>query len=118
MFGFLEVRRLKEVDGVQEVIESDGGRCALLRSGKVYCDVGYRLGQSGIGDVGDLAAAPAGGTFVKNLDDAVSLSISRDTLCAAKKDGHVVCWGFNDSDEIGGDAPFTVEPQEVAFPAE
>lgn len=110
-----EVQRWKEVNDVVDVRGGDNAfKCALVRSGKVFCSGSNNLGERGIGDTRSVE----GGTFVKNLDDAVSLSISADQACAVRGGGHVVCWGSNELDETGGDAPFVLVPQEVAFPSD
>lgn len=80
---------VKNLPPVAEVAVGGGTICARTSSGQVYC--------SGIADrVGDgsLVERPSP-VPLKDLDDAVQLTVGGTHSCAVHRDGKLSCWGDN-----------------------
>jgi alpha-tubulin suppressor-like RCC1 family protein len=85
--------------------------CALLADGKVRCwggDVYRQLGDgvtSGSAAVcnvlGESVPCEPRATIVPGIDDAVKIAAGGATTCALRRGGEVVCWGLNESGELG-----------------
>ena len=88
--------------------------CALLDSGSVRCWGNNYQGQ--LGD-GSFTAASAPAYDVVGVTDAVAIGIGGFTSCAILDDGSSVCWGNNDSGQLGtGDYPFVPAPSTLVWP--
>lgn len=54
---------------------------------------------------------------VARLTDVIRIAVSGDHVCAAKKNGEMMCWGQNASGEVGLSAePFSFTPVRVLLP--
>jgi alpha-tubulin suppressor-like RCC1 family protein len=83
---------------VHHDMRSSSVDCLLLASGQVRCH-----GDGGFGQLGHPASeadAP-----VTGLLDATAVAMGATHACALRKNGHVVCWGDDLDDELGGRAP-------------
>jgi alpha-tubulin suppressor-like RCC1 family protein len=81
---------LDEAGSVIDLAEGYALWCALLRNGKVICKGRNDHGQLGNGSYVSDKEVPAP---VDGLKDVVSLAVGWDPVCAAKRNGKVVCWG-------------------------
>lgn len=93
------------VDLGEAVVQVEAGpdfTCARTMSGSVYCWGSDLYGQLGDGDVAHLdppySATPVA---VPGIVGAVSISVANAQACAALADGHVECWGYNGSGQLG-----------------
>ncbi len=89
---------------VEEVMDARGitagwaHTCALLESGDVKCWGYNKNGELGNGRTED-ANRPV---LVQGLaGKAVSLAAGDDHTCAVLEDGSVMCWGFNETGQLG-----------------
>ena len=88
-------------DDVVQIAAGEAFACALTDVGAVYCWGANSYGNIGIGDsaIGTDQYAPV---QVTGLSSGVkSISIGINTACAIKADDSVVCWGENQSGQIG-----------------
>lgn len=84
--------------------------CALLESGTVKC-----WGDDSYGTLGNGAAeteTKLSAVDVVGLGRAKRIEVSGSTACAIKEDDTVLCWGFNERQELvlAGDARIADEP--------
>jgi len=92
--------------------------CALKDNGEAYCWGYDALGKNGDGVSGgynDTPSKVAGG-----LDDFVVISDDSDdasSVCAARQNGEVHCWGYNDNGERGdeGAAGIVASPSRAHY---
>jgi len=76
--------------------------CALLTDGTVECWGGNLFGA--LGNVGSSSPTPVQVTGVGGsglLSDAIQISTGDDDTCALRSDNTVVCWGYNESGQLG-----------------
>ena len=91
------------VVGLTDAVQVEVGpvhSCALRRTGRVVCwGISHdgELGEGTIGYVQYLTPGPE----VTGLTDAVQISIGDRHTCALRASGQVVCWGRNDSGQLG-----------------
>ena len=88
---------------VSAITGGENYTCALKTNGTVYCWGQNSYGQLGIGN-NTRQNAPVqvlgpGGTGV--LSDVSAVGGGSATTCAAKTDGTVYCWGYNNSGQLG-----------------
>jgi alpha-tubulin suppressor-like RCC1 family protein len=77
------------------------GTCALLETGKVKCWGKEEILGNGPYDV-DSASGSATPVTVPGITTAVQISVGDDNdACATLEDGHVECWGNDDSGQVG-----------------
>jgi alpha-tubulin suppressor-like RCC1 family protein len=88
---------------------SAGGNhnCALKANGAISCWGNNLLGQLGDGSIGiktNLVAVtgPSGSTGL--LTDTLQISAGSGHTCALINDGKVLCWGYNQSGQLGSPA--------------
>jgi alpha-tubulin suppressor-like RCC1 family protein len=100
---------------VDAVLVRAGGdtTCALVKSGAAYCWGDGAYGQLGDGTAKEGYFQPAP-VAVKDLADAIDLSVSSSGACAVVSDGTVRCWGKNSPKQLLGFesadcGPYTVE---------
>lgn len=90
------------LQGVRDLALGERHSCALRSDGKVSCwgdDAGGALGQ---GEMENTAGRDRSGVRrVINLGDAIDLASGDGFACAVRKSGEVVCWGRNDSAQLG-----------------
>lgn len=109
--------KVEEVAGLTGVVQlgMDGHiRCALLGDGTVSCwGADNPYGALGTGDF----EPRSGPVPVAGLTDVARLAVSSGHVCAARKNGEVLCWGSNSGGEIGRRAqPFAITPVSVLLP--
>lgn len=105
-------RPLDEVTDVAELVMA-GHLCARHRSGSVSC--------WGRGDYGQLGDGRFGRDYVQvkpvplpDLTDVVTLDAGAEHTCAVRASGTLVCWGHNDSGQLGvGDKKLRAKPTAV-----
>jgi hypothetical protein len=100
-------------------------KCALRRSRHVVCAGDNDRGQLGSGDFEPSKTVLQPDVLfpevideewkpVVGLANVVSIAAGGSHACAALASGRVLCWGSNDSQELGyGPQPFTITPVEV-----
>ena len=86
-----------------------GFNCALRATGAVVCWGTNAYGQLGNGTLTTSATVPV---VVTGLTDAVSVTAGENFACARRRTGAVVCWGRNQSGQLG-DASITNRPNTV-----
>lgn len=89
------------VPGVDDAVAVAAGfyhACALRRTGEVWCWGHDGHGQLGDGAAGGPALSPAP---VVGLSDAAALAAGAFHTCALRRGGGVVCWGSNNSGQLG-----------------
>jgi alpha-tubulin suppressor-like RCC1 family protein len=106
---------VRGISNATTVIGALDAFCALLSTGHVDC-----WGVGDHGQLGDGSTAPSDiPVAVKNITTATAVTdnrstISTSTLCARLSTGHVDCWGYNGSGQLGNgtttpsDVPVTV----------
>ena len=72
--------------------------CAVRRAGTAVCWGANAFGQVGDGTTGTIRRVPA---MVAGLTDAQVVEVSGQHSCAIRAGGTVVCWGANDSGQLG-----------------
>lgn len=89
-----------EIDfpNVVELVGGGGHLCARLQNGNLACWGENDAGQVGDGTVGGSKTAP---TAVSDVDDASALGLGTRHSCAVVGAGALVCWGDNDSGQLG-----------------
>jgi alpha-tubulin suppressor-like RCC1 family protein len=96
--------------------------CALLHAGDVWCWGPNNLGQLGVRDDGCTSCpSPAP---VKGIAGAVELAVGSSSSCVRTGDGSVLCWGEDNTGQIGPDAgspcanntPCTPTPRKIPLP--
>jgi alpha-tubulin suppressor-like RCC1 family protein len=99
-----------------------GHSCALLQNGQVMCWGQNDKGQLGSGTVAGTSITPSQSAtplLVDGLTDAHAIACGGHHTCALVANGHAVCWGANDSGQLGtgvvGDANPHPTPARVAF---
>ena len=101
------------VCGGNTIVEVGAGGyfgCALTKSGSVYCWGDNEVKQLGTGGVDStcdefgtsLPCQPAP-VRVNGLDHAIHLSVGANAACAIRSDQTAVCWGANESGQLGHD---------------
>lgn len=84
--------------GVVQIAAQYDSICALINDGTVRCWGDNSNGQAGTGAYGD-ANTPQ---VVNGLSNVVSLGVTgENTVCVIVLGGQVICWGQNDSGQIG-----------------
>jgi alpha-tubulin suppressor-like RCC1 family protein len=75
------------------------GGCALISGGSVRCWGTNDVGQLGDGTTNDSPTSVA----VSDLTDGMSLSVgpTGNSVCAVRSSGVAVCWGSNDTGQLG-----------------
>jgi alpha-tubulin suppressor-like RCC1 family protein len=89
------------VVGLADAVAISAGNlhtCARRSSGEVACWGRNNYGQLGDGTTGDDHLTP---TAVVGVTDAVEISTGWGHTCARRTSGQVVCWGYNDSGQVG-----------------
>ncbi|WP_198154698.1 RCC1 domain-containing protein [Plesiocystis pacifica] len=91
-------RAVRKVASATDVASGDGFSCALTQAGEVMCWGRNDLGQLGRPTGKDtFTADPAP---IPDLD-AVSIAAGPNQVCAARREGAVVCWGDNPAGQLG-----------------
>jgi alpha-tubulin suppressor-like RCC1 family protein len=102
------------VTGLTDAIALAAGArhtCALKTNGSVVCWGDNRRGQIGDGTINDMRA---NATVVIGLTDAVAITAGDADTCAIKANASVVCWGNNNSGQLGdGTTATNVAPTAV-----
>jgi alpha-tubulin suppressor-like RCC1 family protein len=91
--------------------------CALLESGAVMCWGANEKGQLGNGEGGEVAPDSVTPVEVSSLPGTVlDIDSEYEHTCALLEGGEVMCWGNNDSGQIGDGTsdPYKVVPVSVA----
>ncbi len=72
--------------------------CAVVEDGRVFC-----WGDNGSGQLGDgsMTNQDAPVKTVQGLPPAAAVAAGLYHTCAATQDGHIWCWGWNSSGEVG-----------------
>lgn len=90
-------------DGVVQITAGLDHACALTRGGKVWCwganDTG-QLGRNAIVDGGACTTA-CPPVEVDGISSAVQVSAGAGFTCAVEKSGVVMCWGRDDTGQLG-----------------
>ena len=99
---------------VKQVAAGNEFSCALLASGTVKC-----WGQDGYGTLGDglpaVMSMPVA-TAVIDLGKAKKIAVGGSTACAIRaEDDSVLCWGFNQYDQLAVDPSVSTVPAPVAL---
>jgi alpha-tubulin suppressor-like RCC1 family protein len=92
------------VTGLTNAIALSAGvthTCALLVTGSVVCWGANGFGQLGVGNT-DARSTP--GPTVSSLTDVAAIAAGRRFTCARRAKGEVLCWGFNESGQLGNDS--------------
>ena len=93
------------------VAVGSGHTCALRAGGTVVCWGTNAYGQLGNGTTTTSATTPV---TVTGLTDAVSVTSGENFSCARRRTGAVVCWGRNQSGQLGdGSTTNRLTPVEV-----
>jgi alpha-tubulin suppressor-like RCC1 family protein len=101
------------VAGATMIAAGDSYTCALVSGGAVLCWGYNNKGQLGIGPITNASEPP---TSVAGLTGATQVAAAFEHTCALKSDGTVVCWGGNESGQLGtGDTMAYLTP--VAVPS-
>ena len=92
-----------EVIGIDDAIDIAAGRnhtCALHQDGTISCWGHNYYGQLGNGRYryGADSSVPV---KVSSIDDATAVAAGSDHTCALRTDGTVLCWGDNESQQLG-----------------
>jgi alpha-tubulin suppressor-like RCC1 family protein len=88
--------------------------CALKANGSVVC-----WGSNFYGSIGDGTTTPTirtASTAVLGLTDAVSLSVGGYHNCALKTDKSIVCWGLNNTGQLGGGTTIDISNMPLPTP--
>ena len=98
--------RIVSLANVKAMALGDNVACALLMIGEVFC-WGTRANLQ-IGDGGATTSDPATPQRVVGLSDAESVTVGGSFVCAARRTGAVVCWGYypvvsNAGNHVGSD---------------
>ncbi len=114
---------------VEKIVAGGTFTCALLSHGKVRCWGGNAHGQLGLGDIQSRGDQPGElPTPYVALGDLPALDVAAgtDSTCAVRSDGTVLCWGNNESGQLGigstvkmGDNPgdFPLQPVKLGIGA-
>ncbi|WP_438034543.1 RCC1 domain-containing protein [Sorangium sp. So ce204] len=95
--------RKEGVRGATDVAAGGRHSCAALGTGQVAC-WGWNLnGQSGDGPIVDSADEVVGVTLVEGVASAKVVVAGGRHSCALIDDGGVVCWGSNQSGQLGSE---------------
>ena len=87
--------------------------CAVMDGGDVRCFGGNDRGQLGAGVRSERQDLPV---TVPGLQGASAIFAGPFTACAVEKDGHVACWGKNDSGENGSSENYLAAARELVTP--
>ena len=108
---------------IEKIVAGGTFTCALLSHGKIRCWGNNSQGQLGIGTIDARGDEPGElPTPYAALGDlpAVDLAAAGDATCAVMSDGAVLCWGKNESGQLGigstanvGITPDDLPPQPV-----
>lgn len=93
-----EPRTVPGLDDVRAVATGYFHTCALRRDGRVWCWGHNGSGQLGLGHTGHARSTPAP---VPDLEQVVQLAAGSFHTCARVRDGRVLCWGSNNSGQLG-----------------
>ena len=75
--------------------------CAILDNGTVVCWGGNSTGQLGDGGANLLGSASPVPVALEAQRTATAISLGANHTCAVLDDGSLVCWGLNDSGQLG-----------------
>ena len=96
---------------VVQLAGSEGHYCALHATGTVSCWGWGSSGQLGNGSNATYQTTPV---EVSNLQTAVSIGVGQQHSCAVLSSGQLVCWGANDSGQLGdGTTTYRNVPDDV-----
>ncbi len=87
--------------------------CAVMDGGDVRCFGGNDRGQLGAGIRSERQDLPV---VVPGLHGAAAVFAGPFTACAIRADGHVACWGKNDSGENGSSTNYLAAARELVAP--
>lgn len=108
---------------IAELVTADGeATCARSRAGAVWCWGGNDNATLGVGNDGGDACDLSGRavpcrlhpTRVPGIDDAVALGASSRSVCVARRDGSVWCWGSGAGALLPGRAEFPTRFADVS----
>jgi alpha-tubulin suppressor-like RCC1 family protein len=100
------------VDDAVDVAAGSKHTCVARLDGTASCWGDNGKGQLGDGLIGGSESTPV---TVIDLDDAVAVAAGGDFSCAIRADASVVCWGANDSGQLGnGSQSASASPVPVA----
>ncbi len=102
-------------DDVRQIQLAAGLRCVLRRDGSVYCAGSNANGQLGAG-LHQLESRSW--ARVLDLGPVESIALSPYTVCAAQRDGRVLCWGDNGLGQTGSNRSYAAEASELVRPHE
>lgn len=83
-------------------VDSISRRCALTTTSRPFCWGSNLWGQLGIGDSLVFSQTP---TEVTTIDGVIGLSAGDDFVCAWLDTGTTMCWGSNNSGQLGPGVP-------------
>lgn len=95
------------LSGVIDVAAGEVHTCALKTDGSVLCWGANWTGQLGAGNFGNASLLPVvvrNSTDTGPLSGVTAITAAGVFTCALKSDQAVVCWGSNDSGQLGGDS--------------
>ncbi|AKF03359.1 BNR repeat domain protein [Sandaracinus amylolyticus] len=72
--------------------------CAIDDARRVWCWGSNARGQLGLGAPGGTRTTPQ---LVSSIEDAVAIAAAGESTCAVRASGALVCWGANDSGQLG-----------------
>ncbi len=87
--------------------------CAVMDGGDVRCFGGNNRGQLGAGVRSERQDLPV---TVPGMRGATAVFAGPFTACAIRADGHVACWGKNDSGENGSSTNYLSAARELVLP--
>ncbi len=98
-YGIAAAAMVSNVTNAIAVTARSQGGCALISGGTVQCWGTDDAGQLGDGTTNDSTTPVA----VSGLTDAASLSVgpTGNSVCAVRSSGAAVCWGSNDTGQLG-----------------
>jgi len=106
-FAPLQAATLAPLNDVAQIVAGQTHTCVLDRFGKVSCWGDNTFGQLGLGEDTALSARPTP-VPVPGLEGIRTLGTGYAHTCAITNERGVVCWGFNDSGQLGaGDTNYS-----------
>ncbi|MBM65143.1 MAG: hypothetical protein CMH55_02790 [Myxococcales bacterium] len=100
-------QHLGHLENIVDVALGDRHSCALNRQGSVWCWGNNTEGQLGTGSRGGIPGAEGGHNFMEPVrvgglpNNIAALITGPGNTCARSTDGRVLCWGRNDTGQLG-----------------
>lgn len=99
---------------IVQVVASAASSYALTATGEVYAWGRNQYGNLGNGTASAATAAAPTPALVPNLANVAMIAAGRDHVLAAKRDGTVVAWGLNASNQVDASATNVLAPVAIA----